>query len=1413
MDINKKREGNNPNITIPKSDLKTQAESKNNCIDTPLRGTIDEDKILQYNTIKNMITNINFKQIITEILDREKSRQNAQINPTQNPATRNKTIGQASTNAYQNTNLGPETNNHNNKKEGLESQLIETDIIFQETLVQKTIQDINLPTIEESHQLPKEENNIQQHNFSILSKAPPTTSQGEKIIHKIKEKALFIHNTQEINPPKLKEIHYPMKQHNDREKENDITLNDEHFTAYQLSSKLTPFQENEMQAKNDTMILHQHEIHRQAYSNQQVQSERKDAHMNVIHKIAFPENSFPENSLPKTTIPENDFHEETNYLTPIEQINKVDDIINTKNCVSTQYNLINLPQNDDKKPNPFKTPHFNNMEDIQRQGDNLQDTKTQQKTLISGARAQQTQAIMAMKSKRKNIPQYMASLATIGRKPTFFCRACNYTTKHKYHFDRHHSDKSHNESLQTSNTKQEITNEIITNDNNLGLIPIQWNLTELSNSDQYESAIIRIHQRIPIQYRHNLIALLGTIYQSGTDYEIKIKIKDGFQDRGHWILSKYNKLLKYKNTRQHLQNKLEKGEYDLVSKTISQENEIKQIAGAGRIIYDIFIHCQFIPIEYLCLLATILNTGTSYQYICSSIILPDIYSTYGEYIDLMLNVGAFYIATEEITNNTILDNIVDSYSEKKFPQTIHINPDHNHQTECMNGKTSEEDIIIDNIEEKGNKQTHLNKDDFLMQVTLQHSFDTLKTENVNTEKFIDNKIMDWNTQTTQGETIKTLSTPYELHKNNNNTDICVEFVEGTRYGVVRRIFSQYGDIKHMVTLSSATAIIRFHHPESAKAVFSNLNAILENNILVGVTPRTGQTHEFSNNNIDITLKDKIYNNNRYIELNNDTIGEKEQELMGNQETNAEPFENSHDTSYSTSIYSIPSLTSSPTSLATSWTLQEYNPNECQQLKPNEVHNYFESDLYEIKENNPTGKRQIILATCIKCIGGSYLCKIRTSKEEEPSKICCICQKTNKDWFLINCDTCSEWFHGKCVGVDKKRANYLKHNTFHEWTCPKCPCSGIPCLYNTFNDIIEHKIKVFAKKSSKGFILQIEVGDNKGTPLFTLTGLNKYDHHKILYLGDKIEFICCLPNQDNFMVKCGIPSKNVEELITHQRTSHNITYSPEFFEQDQTISNDTLNTLIHKEKSQKNQQIEPQFQNILESSNEFPFYEKKHRGTICSPTSASNSIQELQFSLSNSPTTLKQNERLTPSKEHINKTILEDKLHKSPTTANSFIELESITAHSTVQTKELSLNKRLEAYKNNAWELMIMQDRAIPPGKLNYISIKITAHNNPNITPLHSQNDFVLISALYPQPQINDGIYYTNHKLDQVVIKNSSKYYLYLRKGEILKGVKAHTYEFVIQSLLNNYNNRDNMHTNNWTKWHQEAKLFQKILTQ
>ena len=69
-------------------------------------------------------------------------------------------------------------------------------------------------------------------------------------------------------------------------------------------------------------------------------------------------------------------------------------------------------------------------------------------------------------------------------------------------------------------------------------------------------------------------------------------------------------------------------------------------------------------------------------------------------------------------------------------------------------------------------------------------------------------------------------------------------------------------------------------------------------------------------------------------------------------------------------------------------------------------------------------------------------------------------------------------------------------------------------------------------------------------------------------------------------------------------------------------------------------------------------------------------------------------------------------------------------------------------------------------------------------------------------------------MDWVAIKNSSKDKLLFKKGGIIEGVKAHTHNFVVHSLLNNYDSKCSIHMNkleNWTKWHHEAKLFQKIL--
>ena len=58
----------------------------------------------------------------------------------------------------------------------------------------------------------------------------------------------------------------------------------------------------------------------------------------------------------------------------------------------------------------------------------------------------------------------------------------------------------------------------------------------------------------------------------------------------------------------------------------------------------------------------------------------------------------------------------------------------------------------------------------------------------------------------------------------------MEFIEGTKDKVLRKIFSKHGYIKHIVKLSAATAIIKFNHPETAKIIFSNLIGILQKKI-------------------------------------------------------------------------------------------------------------------------------------------------------------------------------------------------------------------------------------------------------------------------------------------------------------------------------------------------------------------------------------------------------------------------------------------------------------------------------------------------------------------------------------------------------------------------------------------------------
>jgi len=59
-----------------------------------------------------------------------------------------------------------------------------------------------------------------------------------------------------------------------------------------------------------------------------------------------------------------------------------------------------------------------------------------------------------------------------------------------------------------------------------------------------------------------------------------------------------------------------------------------------------------------------------------------------------------------------------------------------------------------------------------------------------------------------------------------------------------------------------------------------------------------------------------------------------------------------------------------------------------------------------------------------------------SDEEEDPNLYCICKGRDDGTFMIACDECEDWFHGKCVGITKAKASKLP-----KYVCPNCTRAG------------------------------------------------------------------------------------------------------------------------------------------------------------------------------------------------------------------------------------------------------------------------------------------------------------------------------------------------------------------------------------
>lgn len=57
--------------------------------------------------------------------------------------------------------------------------------------------------------------------------------------------------------------------------------------------------------------------------------------------------------------------------------------------------------------------------------------------------------------------------------------------------------------------------------------------------------------------------------------------------------------------------------------------------------------------------------------------------------------------------------------------------------------------------------------------------------------------------------------------------------------------------------------------------------------------------------------------------------------------------------------------------------------------------------------------------------------------EEEAEVYCICKK-GAEGFMIGCENCNEWYHGRCVGIDADMGSRLEQYICHTCNNGSCP---------------------------------------------------------------------------------------------------------------------------------------------------------------------------------------------------------------------------------------------------------------------------------------------------------------------------------------------------------------------------------------
>lgn len=91
---------------------------------------------------------------------------------------------------------------------------------------------------------------------------------------------------------------------------------------------------------------------------------------------------------------------------------------------------------------------------------------------------------------------------------------------------------------------------------------------------------------------------------------------------------------------------------------------------------------------------------------------------------------------------------------------------------------------------------------------------------------------------------------------------------------------------------------------------------------------------------------------------------------------------------------------------------------------------------ERRQSNASGASSRRQSTAASVAAESDMDDSNWNSEDDPDRLWCICKQPHNNRFMICCDKCEDWFHGKCVDISKGMGQQMEAAGI-EWTCPNC----------------------------------------------------------------------------------------------------------------------------------------------------------------------------------------------------------------------------------------------------------------------------------------------------------------------------------------------------------------------------------------